>query len=257
MLFIGCSKKEAAKEETPEKEKVVPGEMVKIPAGEFTLGSDVDPTGKKKPGPYSPAHKVDLPDYWIDKYEITNGEFLKFATESDYKVEGEWRAFYQMGKENIPVVNVTLNDAKAYAQWAGKRLPTEAEWEKAARGEKGLDYPWGNTWESGKANTYESGYRAPVEVGQMSGDVSAYGVHDMEGNAQEWTASEYKAYPGGPSPNGADYRRGMYVVRGASSALYGNDKKAPYKIWIRGAYLPKGQYGIGFRCVSDKEPAKK
>ena len=75
----------------------------------------------------------------------------------------------------------------------------------------------------------------------MSGDESPYGVHDMEGNAQEWTASEYKAYPGGPSPNGSDYKRGMYVVRGASSALYGNDKEAPYKVWVRGYGLVDSQ----------------
>ncbi len=257
MLFIGCSKKETPKEEAqPQIEKVVPGEMVKIPAGEFIMGSDVDPMGKKKPGTYSPAHKVNLPDYWIDKYEVTNGEFLKFTTQSDYKVEGDWRSVYRMGMEDYPVAKVTLDDAKAYAKWAGKRLPTEAEWEKAARGEKGLDYPWGNTWESGKANTYENALRERVEVGKMAGDVSPYGVHDTMGNVQEWTSSAYKAYPGGPNPKHPDFKRGYNVVRGASFNLWGNDKKNPFKIWNRGGYFPKYVGDIGFRCVSDTEPKK-
>jgi formylglycine-generating enzyme required for sulfatase activity len=250
---VGCSKKEEAKPAEAPKEKVVPGEMVKIPAGEFILGSDVDTLGKKKPGTYAPAHKVSLPDYWIDRYEVTNGEFLKFVTQSDYKPEGDWRSVYRIGIEDYPVAKVTVNDAEAYAKWAGKRLPTEAEWEKAARGDKALDYPWGNTWERGKANTYETGFRERVEVGKMEGDVSPYGVHDMLGNLQEWTASSYKAYPGGPNPNQPDYKRGYRIVRGVSFNLFGNDKQDPFKIWRRGGYFPKYVGDIGFRCASDTE----
>ncbi|HEY2930903.1 MAG TPA: SUMF1/EgtB/PvdO family nonheme iron enzyme [Acidobacteriota bacterium] len=250
--FIGCSKQEKTGETAAEKKaEVVPGEMVRIPAGEFIMGSDVAPNGEKKAGTYSPAHKVNLPEYWIDKYEVTNGEYLKFVTEGSYKPEGDWRTHYLMGKENLPVAQLTLNDAKEYCKWAGKRLPTEEEWETAARGEKGLDYPWGNKWEPERANTYEMGHRERVDVGSMAGDVSPYGAHDMMGNVVEWTTSEYKAYPGGPK--NPDYSKGYFVVRGGSWAVYGNDKKEPYKIWLRGAYLPKSQYGIGCRCAGEQE----
>ncbi|MBI4457150.1 MAG: SUMF1/EgtB/PvdO family nonheme iron enzyme [Acidobacteria bacterium] len=258
-LFLACSKqKEAPPAETTTQEaaelEVVPGEMVKIPGGEFIMGSDIDPKGGNKRGSYSPAHKVNLPDYWIDKYEVTNGQFLKFVTESDYKPEGDWRTIYRIGMENYPVANVTLSDAKAFCQWAGKRLPAEEEWEKAARGAQGQDYPWGNGWEAGRADTYEAGIRERVEVGKMVGDVSPLGVHDSMGNVQEWTASEYQAYPNGPKDPA--YKTGRYAVRGASYALYGNDKDAPFKIWVRSAFFPKSQFGIGFRCASDTEPKR-
>ena len=252
-LFLhGCSSPETKAPPAPEPERVTPGEMVKIPAGEFTQGSDVATTGEKRSGPYAPARKVNLPDFWIDTYEVTNGEFMKFSAESDYKALGDWRPFAQLGTGDHPVVNVVLADAVAYCKWRGRRLPTEGEWEKAARGVDGRDYPWGAQWESGKANTYESGHKRPVEVGGMAGDISPFGVHDMFGNVQEWTASAYKAYPGGPRDE--DYGLGMQVVRGGSSAGYGNARELPLKIWFRRAFPPESQFGTGFRCASDSAP---
>jgi formylglycine-generating enzyme required for sulfatase activity len=169
--------------------------MVEIPAGEFTMGNDAGDDDEK------PAHTVPLEAFEIDLFEVTNADFAKFVEETGYQTGAEkageagWRA-YAEGKDNHPVVKVTWNDANAYCEWAGKRLPTEAEWEKAARGTDGRTYPWGNEWDPAKANTKESGFRGTVAVGSFAEGVSPYGVFDMAGNVWEWTADWYQAYPG-------------------------------------------------------------
>jgi formylglycine-generating enzyme required for sulfatase activity len=169
--------------------------MAEIPAGEFTMGNDAGDDDEK------PAHTVTLEAFEIDMFEVTNADFAKFVEETGYQTEAEkageagWRA-YAEGKDNHPVVKVTWNDADAYCQWAGKRLPAEAEWEKAAKGEEGFLYPWGNEWDPAKANTKESGFRGTVAVGSFAEGASPYGVFDMAGNVWEWTADWYQAYPG-------------------------------------------------------------
>lgn len=176
--------------------------MVEIPAGEFTMGSDVGDDDEK------PAHTVTLEAFEMDMFEVTNADFAKFVEETDYQTDVEkageagWRA-YAEGKDNHPVIKVTWNDADAYCQWAGKRLPTEAEWEKAAKGEEGFLYPWGNEWDPDKANVKESGFRGTVAVGSFAEGASPYGVFDMAGNVWEWTADWYQAYP--DSPYQSDY----------------------------------------------------
>jgi formylglycine-generating enzyme required for sulfatase activity len=258
LLVLGiaaCTKKEepAAKQETaapaaPAKEEPKPGEMVLIPAGEFIMGSNDD----KLTSAY-PEHKDNLPAFWIDKYEVTNAEFLKFSIDKSYAGEGakegkDWRQFVSAATYNNPVVFITWNDAKAYCEGQGKRLPTEEEWEKAARGPNGFRYPWGPKWEPGRSNVYETGARNPGPIGQYD-DVSPYGVHDMLGNVQEWTGSWYKAYKGSVKgdPNfGERYR----VVRGASSRLYGSR----FGLWLRSAYVPNALYDFGCRCAKDATP---
>lgn len=253
-IFSACGQKDQAEnveatEAVPEQAepKIVPGEMVLIPAGEFILGTD-----NKDSFAYFPARKMTLPAYWIDKYEITNMEFLDFTLESDYVGEDiggkNWRLFFTSPeKANHPAV-LTWNDAEAYCKAKGKRLPTEEEWEKAARGTEGFLYPWGNEWESGHSNTYESGYHEPVAIGQFD-DISPFGVHDMLGNVQEWTASEYKPYKGNPKkdPNAVP---GMKVVRGLGSRHRG--KLA--KLYERSAYPPSAIYDFGARCAKDATP---
>ena len=194
----GQKEKEAAESEAvPEAAApaVVPGEMVFIPAGEFLMGSN-----EKKDDISYPEHKVNLPAYWIDKYEVTNKEFLKFSVETGYTGEGakegqDWRLFATIDKALYPVVYVTWKDADEYCKWAGKRLATEEEWAKAARGPNGNRYPWGNEWEEGRSDTYEAGMNAFLQIGKFD-DVSYYGVHDMLGNVQEWTGS----WPNQPIP---------------------------------------------------------
>lgn len=251
LLSFSCTKPEDAparqEDQAAEAEpaKPGPGTMVLIPAGEFIMGSDRVHPGRPKLD--APARKVNLPAYYIDAYEVTFGEWIKFVTESGYEPQGNWRQFYTIGKEDYPLTNVTWDDAKAYAKWAGKRLPTEAEWEKAARGAEGYDYPWGNKWDPTKSNCNEMGYRNTVEVGRMELDKSPFGVYDMMGNVQEWTADMFKAYPGSPIPSNENFTRGYVAVRGGSYAMKGGSMY----VWMRSGFFPKSQYGLGFRCVKE------
>ena len=188
--------------------------MVAIPAGEFLMGSDH--------GIERPPHQVLVEGFEIDKFEVTNKQFERFVTETGYETEAEkagepqsWLTYAQ-DKPQHPVVKVTWNDAVAYCEWAGKRLPTEAEWEKAAKGTEGYTYPWGNEWDSTKANTREAGYRGTTIVGSLPDGASPYGVMDMVGNVREWVSDWFKAYPGYPGgDNEAQYFGEKYrVIRG-------------------------------------------
>lgn len=248
---IGCSsspKEEPATDTAdlavPEEPAIVHGEMVLIPAGEFISGTNDEKTA-------SPEQKVFLPAYYIDKYEVTMGEFLKFTVETQYESEGNWRALWAPEKANYPVANITWNDAVAYAKWAGRRLPTEMEWEKAARGPDGLRYPWGSDWNSSNANTFESGMRQPVDVGTYAGDVSPYGVHDLLGNVREWTSDYFKRYKNSRARH-KDFGNRFRVIRGGDYTIYGgrvNDTQ--FHLAFRSYYLPNAHFNFGFRCAKD------
>jgi gamma-glutamyl hercynylcysteine S-oxide synthase len=183
---------EAAQPEAP----AATGDMVEVPAGPFTMGADGEDAED------APAHEVDLPAFLIDRFEVTNTDFAAFVDATGYATSVEqgsggknWRD-YMAGKENHPVVKVTWNDANAYCEWAGKRLPTEAEWEKAARGTDALRFPWGNEWDPSKANVKDTGLRSTAAVGSFGAGASPYGAEDMIGNVWEWTSDWYDAYPG-------------------------------------------------------------
>ncbi len=227
--------------------RAMPGDMVLISAGEFAMGTDK--TFSDRPALEGPEHTVDLPAYHIDVFEVTLGQWMKFTTEGDYSPEGNWRQFYSIGKEDFPVTNVTWEDAKAYCEWAGGRLPTEQEWEKAARGSKGLRYPWGDVWDATRSNCTEMGYRNTVEVGQIDTDKSDYGLYDVMGNAQEWTSDKLAPYPESPVRRNKAFRQGFMAIRGGSYALKGRTMG----LYSRTGYKPDAQYGIGFRCAKDAE----
>jgi formylglycine-generating enzyme required for sulfatase activity len=249
----GCGKKaEEQQGETtqPAKPEVNLEEMVLIPAGEFIMGTNIKGPDNKETVAY-PEHKVNLPAFWIDKYEVTNYQMLQFAIKEGYTGEGakegkDWRLFATPDKALFPVQYVTLNDAKAYCKSVGKRLPTEAEWEKAARGTDGRAYPWGNEWEEGRSNTAESGLLRPAAVGEFN-DVSPYGVHDMLGNVREWTSTPFELYPGNPNKNPG---KGRIVVRGLSP----NHRGKLVHLWDRDGYPAEYLGDIGFRCAKDATP---
>jgi sulfatase modifying factor 1 len=245
-----CSKKQQEESEAiseTAKPAVVPGEMVLIPAGDFIFGAN------DKESLAYPQQKLYLPDFWIDKYEVTNAQFLDFSIKESYTGEGakegkDWRLFFTPDKGYFPVVYITWNDAEAYCKSVGKRLPTEEEWEKAARGPDGNIYPWGNEWIDNRSNTYESGPSKPVAVGQYD-DVSYYGVHDMLGNVQEWTASWFSMYKGNPKKNPQAGKQ-LRVVRGLS-AVY---RAKLGHLWDRSAYPPEALFDFGCRCAKDASP---
>jgi len=245
-----CGKKnqeESGATQEPAKPAVVPGEMVLIPAGEFIFGTDT------KDSIAYPQQKINLPAFWIDKYEVTNSQFLDFAIKTSYVGEGakegkDWRLFFTPDKGLFPVVYITWNDATAYCKSVGKRLPTEEEWEKAARGPNGNTYPWGNQWIDNRSNTFEYGVSKPVAVGQMD-DVSFYGAHDMFGNVQEWTSSLFNMYKGNPKKNPQAGQQ-LRAVRGLSAIYRG---KLGH-LWDRSAYPANALYDFGCRCAKDATP---
>lgn len=224
--------------------------MVLIPAGEFTMGhaSSYDT---------QPVRRVSLPAFYIDKYEVTNKRYKRFIDATGHKVpwsedpaaepyKWDWRArMYPAGKGDDPVVLVSWDDAKAFCTWAGKALPTEAQWEKAARGVGGKVYPWGNEWLDKNANTMESGLRQTSPVGAFAADVSEFGVHDMAGNVSEWVEDWFVMYPGNTFINydaGEKYK----VLRGGSWDYF----KSIATGYHRQYALPHSQMtAMGFRCA--------
>ena len=156
-------------------------EAVYVPEGAFTMGNDRGDPDER------PVHKVNVSGFWIYKREVTVGQFKQFCKETGRPLypQPAWAT------DNFPVISVTWDDAVAYAQWAGGRLPTEAEWEKAARGTDARKYPWGNDPDVKKLNCKESGRDRPVATGSYPAGASPYGALDMEGNVYEWVHDWY------------------------------------------------------------------
>ncbi len=171
-------------------------EMVSIPAGEFLMGSD-----RKQGNVYNrPQNKIHTDAYMIDKYPITNAQYARFVAATAHRPPLDWKdGKIAEGKELHPVTMVSWNNATDYAEWAGKRLPTEAEWEKAARGTDGRRWPWGNVMDPERLNTYYNvGSTTPYNA--YPEGASPYGVMDMAGNVSEWTADDFTAYMGSEAP---------------------------------------------------------
>jgi iron(II)-dependent oxidoreductase len=166
--------------------------MVAIPAGEFLMGTD----SEKADGQNRPQHTVKLSEYSIDKYLVTNIEYARFVLATKHRPPLDWKnGNIPDGKFMFPVTMVSWYDAQAFCGWDDKRLPTEAEWEKAARGEDGRRWPWGNTMDPSKLNTYYN-VGATTEVMSYQSGASPYGVLDMAGNVSQWTSSDLTPYEG-------------------------------------------------------------
>jgi len=230
-------------------------QMVKIPGGTLEMGLDekrVVWLCKKKGSDcisaYKsavPKHDVPLKPFSIDKYEVTNRQYKKFISATGHKPPKHWRrGEYPRGKDDYPVVNVSWEDAKAYCQWAGKRLPTEAEWEYAARASKGFIYPWGQKFRIGRANVAGSLYRGLTITGRYAKGASRFGCLDMSGNVWEWTASRFIPYPGsGLEPPS---EKNLYVIRG------GSYKTRPYlatAVYRQKLPADSVREDLGFRCA--------
>jgi sulfatase modifying factor 1 len=223
-------------------------EMILIPGGAFTMGAD---GGDREEGP---AHQVLLNAFWIDRYEVTNGQYMKFMEATRRRPPATW-SIPKLGDEEQPVVGVSWEDAAAYAKWAGKRLPTEAEWEKAARGAGTSSatnlYPWGNRFDEKKVNSAESALGKTTGVRELPEGASPFGVYNMAGNASEWVADWFAPdyYQTSPKENPKGPDTGTWkVVRGGGWWC----KSENCQVTHRRKELPTAQTSsIGFRCALD------
>jgi formylglycine-generating enzyme required for sulfatase activity len=220
----------------------VPEGMVSVPGGTFTLGSD-DP----KADEYSrPAHKVEVKPFFLDATEVTNAQYKAFVDATGRAAPRDWAGGApKPGTEQNPVVYVSWDDAYAYASWAGKRLPSETEWEFAARGTDGRLFPWGTEFDASKGNLAKKSGGAPMAVGSFPAGKSPYGALDMVGNVWEWTSSDFSIYPGGTAtpPEGTNYK----IIRGGAFDNSGENTALYRGFQLAGDRLPK----VGFRCAKD------
>ena len=240
--------------------------LVPIPAGEFEMGSSKaeDPQTSEEE---SPQHAVYLRDYWIDKTEVSNAQYAMCVADAeactkpaDHSSQTRDSYYDHSGYADYPVIFVSWGQAAAYCTWAGRRLPTEAEWEKAARGEDRRIYPWGSSFDGTlvnycdvncqngwKDNRFDDGYIETAPVGKYPDGASSYGVLDMAGNVYEWVADWFAPYspdrqlnPQGPDL-GADR-----IIRGGS---WGDDPdhiRSSLRSRVNGDQTLNF---IGFRCA--------
>ncbi len=264
-------KEEAAESARISRAPVVPKQedpragMVLVPAGEFLMGSgNPDSDG-------FPEHTVSLAGFRMDVIPVTNGRFLEFVRAGGYWDERFWDGLgrddidrltdstgkpgpknwiegkYPPGLEAHPVTGVSFFEASAFARFAGKRLPSEEEWEKAARGSAGLLYPWGDSFDAKLCNTSESGIGTTTKAGKYRAGRSPYGILDMAGNVLEWTSSWFLPYPGNDRKDphfGEMYR----VLRGGAWYFKKNSAETTMRFMMRPGL--RWNY-VGFRCAAD------
>ncbi len=240
--------------------------VIEIPGGSFAMGSDKQQTSPQN----RPRHTVTLPTYYMDKYPVTNAQYARFSAHANYRPPLDWTdGRVEPGAELFPVTMVSWYDASNYCFWAGKRLPNEAEWEKAARGTDGRRWPWGEHMDIERLNTYYS-VGSASEVTQFVDGASPYGVMDMAGNVSEWIGEDFSPYEGSDAP--ADLFQGKIQVAQTAADramkvvdLVGVD--ASYKV-LRGGSWKSDPFStatyhrnyswphyasdfFGFRCASD------
>ena len=282
-------------------------DMILIPGGEFMMGSDkTDSTAMQKEYGFvdplyldeHPLHKVILPDFLIDKYEVSNGQYKAFVqqtkrtepsawVQNGYNVREEklqsfkletlrWAATQyfkldmntdtmpreailvelqkiQQQRDKLSVSNVTWHDANDYCRWLGRRLPSEAEWEKTARGRQGLEYPWGNVWDAKKLNIgaqAENEDEPELPGGSYPDDKSTYGVYDLAGNVSEWVDDWYKPYPGSDYLH-PDYNNQHKVKRGGEAGIGHYSLSYFFRGAVRNHADPASASSGGFRCAAD------
>jgi formylglycine-generating enzyme required for sulfatase activity len=252
-------------------------EMVLVPAGTFTMGSseaEIEAAGELAKRVYSdsagrwwfshegPLHPVWLDAFYIDRQEVTVKEYRAFQQATGYRAPGEVAQYAPA--DNHPVVEVSWEDAAAYCRWAGKKLPTEAQWEKAARGTDGRRYPWGNEPADGRRANYcdrncgaewkdtsqDDGYEYTAPVGHYPAGRSPYGVDDMAGNVWEWVrdclTSDYYSRSAVQNPVNEGCGKGdVRVIRGGGYWVHPIYLRAAGRVWPTGAIA-------GFRCVVER-----
>lgn len=267
----------------------LPDGMILIPAGEFTMGT---PEGSDGLADEHPERRVFVGNFYLDRFEVTNDAYFEFVLATGHRIPENakpsatlWTHGFPLPQiKTHPVVNVSWEDAVAYCRWTGKRLPTEAEWEKAARGTDGRRYPWGNDWDFSKANSAsfwagrtidfqsgadweafwikgegariakEKGVRGEIltmPVGSFPSGLSPYGIYDLAGNAAEWVQDWYDPnyYRSAPlnDPPGP-VRGAIKAMRGGSWLKPAVSLRTTDRDW---GLMDSRPSGTGFRCAKD------
>ena len=225
-------------------------ELVYVPAGRFLMGrAEGDTVGDDDE---RPQHEVELSAFWLQRTPVTNRQYARFVAATGYRESEKWRE-YAEGRELHPVIYMSWHDAQAYCEWAGLRLPTEAEWEYAGRGPEGRKYPWGNEWDGSRLCWEENrgeGEVRTLPVGSFSEGASWCDALDLAGNVWEWCADWYgedyyrESPPLDPQgPATGEYR----VLRGGS---WLNGFELSFQCALRGSIEPSHRDDdIGFRCA--------
>ena len=238
----------------------IPEGMVYVPAGAFIMGSDPDVDPMTDPLDELPQHKVFLDAYFIDKHEVSNADYTEFVEATGHRNSIFWDN-PKFNHPDQPVVGVTWGDAAAYAEWVGKRLPTEAEWEKAARGTDGRIWPWGDEFDptkcnfddEGKFDGHLDGFAMAAPVDSFAQGESPYGARNMVGNVAEWVAdwfdAEYYAISPAENPKGPPTSgMGKKSWRGASWFAGSEQMRCAFREYDD--IVASGQI-LGFRCALD------
>lgn len=235
--------------ESATNDEPIPEEMVTIPAGPFVRGTTSGGFDEQ------PQRTIDLDTFSIDRHEVTNHQYQQFIVATGHRKAGPpsryAKSIGKMRGPNQPVVYVSWDDANAYCRWKGKRLPTEAEWEKAMRGTDGRLWPWGNEEKPHGANwaRVQDGHEVSAPVGTFQSDQSPYGVMDGAGNVMEWVADWYQEayYKDSPAKDPPSPEFGTYrVMRGGGYTTTGGD----VRITSRSKMVPDFRdETIGFRCA--------
>jgi iron(II)-dependent oxidoreductase len=239
----------------------VPAGMVQVRAGSFVMGSNDGPADER------PQHRVELPSFFIDRTPVTNHQFAQFLNargpkgsqgENYYDVDdGDARIHLRNGKwiadkgfDTHPVVEVSWYGALAYCAWMGKRLPTEAEWEKAARGPDGRKFPWGNEPPDKTRAQFSAGWNQTRPVDAFPKGASPYGMLDAAGNAWEWVSSAYLPYPYSPSEDREDLaREQVRGTRGGAHDSSADELTTTHRGQGVSRAFRSGHHNIGFRCA--------
>jgi len=224
--------------------------MVRIPAGTFTMGSERGDPDER------PTRQVKLAAYSIDRFEVTQAQYERCVQAGACRAA---RRYPDAGGPALPAIGVSWHDARRYCAWAGKRLPSEAEWERAARGQDGRTYPWGAGLSCAKANFGSFLGDGPcggtnpgriLPVGSRPAGVSPVGAHDLAGNAWEWVEDVYASYPTGEAGKAAAPRgeagQARRVVRGGSCCSYFAMPTTTNRLAFPADYADND---IGFRCA--------
>ncbi|MBC8496217.1 MAG: SUMF1/EgtB/PvdO family nonheme iron enzyme [Chloroflexi bacterium] len=217
--------------------------MIVVPAGWFTMGQDNERRSNR------PQRDVYLDAFAIDRTEVTNAAFGEFIAQTGFQPVRGWDESIARDLADMPVVAVLWEEADAYCRWAGKRLPTEAEWEKAARGTDARSYPWGDPWDASKANTAESEHGGPLAVGSYPVGASPYGILDITGNVAEWVNDrfEFGYYTYAPDHNPLGPQQVLdHGLRGGSFA---DPAEFATTYFRNSSHSVLPNYRVGFRCA--------